>query len=142
MARVRAIHHINLRAPADTIKTLRRFYIDIVGLEEGPRPMFRSGSRGHWLYANGVDIVHLLIDESGHPLSGNASAINHIAFACDDFDAALKRLDTAGIAYEIDDVDELQQRQIYFSDPAGVGVELNFSPATDSAPETPPEDSL
>lgn len=142
MTRVHAIHHINLCAPADTIASLRRFYIDMVGLEEGPRPVFRSGSRGHWLYANGIDIVHLVIDERGQAASGNTGAFNHIAFACDDFEAALARLDAAGIAYEIDDIDELQQRQIYFSDPTGIGIELNFSPAMDPEPDAVPEDAF
>ncbi|HET7300700.1 MAG TPA: VOC family protein [Oleiagrimonas sp.] len=142
MAQVRAIHHVNLCAPVDTIETLRRFYVDIVGLEEGPRPMFRTGSRGYWLYANGIDIVHLLVDENGQPTSGNTGAFNHIAFACDDFDAARARLDAAGIAYGIDDIDELQQRQIYFNDPTGVGVELNFSPAMDAESDALFEDSL
>lgn len=134
MHRVRAIHHINLRAPFDTIESLRRFYSDIVGLEEGPRPNFRSGSRGYWLYANGIDIVHLMIDESGHSVSGNNGAFNHVAFACDDFDAAMARLDAAGIAYDIDEIDELQQRQIYFKDPTGIGIELNFSSDMDPEP--------
>lgn len=142
MARVRAIHHINLRASADIIESLRHFYIDIVGLEEGLRPMFRSGSRGYWLYANGIDIVHLVVDENGQAVSGNTSTINHIAFACDDFDATLARLDAAGIAYDIDDIDELQQRQIYFNDPTGVGIELNFSPAMDAESAAVFADSL
>ena len=48
---VRGIDHVNLRAPADLVERLRRFYTDLIGLREGPRPTPRSGSRGHWLYA-------------------------------------------------------------------------------------------
>lgn len=44
---IRGIGHVNLRAPAAMIERLRLFYIDVVDLREGARPVFRSGSRGH-----------------------------------------------------------------------------------------------
>lgn len=56
---IRGVGHVNLRAPAAMIERLRLFYIDVVGLCEGARPVFRSGSRGHWLYADDTDVVHL-----------------------------------------------------------------------------------
>lgn len=124
---VRGIGHANLRAPAAMIEQLRHFYIEVVGLSEGPRPRFRSGSRGHWLYAGETDVLHLSIAGDDAHLADSSGAFNHLAFACDDLAATRARLDAAGIPYEVDVVDERQQVQLFLRDPAGLGVELTFA---------------
>ena len=124
---VRGIGHANLRAPAAMIERLRRFYTEVVGLTEGPRPRFRSGSQGHWLYAGDSDVLHLSISHDDAPLPGFNGAFNHLAFACDDLAATRARLDAARIPYEVDVVDQLGQVQLFLSDPAGMGVELTFN---------------
>jgi catechol-2,3-dioxygenase len=126
MAGVRGLDHVNLRAPAVLIERLRRFYIDIVGLQEGPRPSFRSGSRGHWLYAGEQPLMHLSVATDGDGVPQRTGWLSHVAFACDDLAAARARLDAAQIAYEVDVVDARGQVQLFLTDPAGVGVELNF----------------
>lgn len=124
---VRGLGHANLRASAAMIEQLRRFYIEVIGLTEGPRPQFRSGSRGHWLYAGDTDVLHLSMAADDMPLSGCNGAFNHLAFACDDLAATRARLDAAGVPYEVDVVDALQQVQLFLTDPAGMGVELTFA---------------
>lgn len=124
---VRGIGHANLRAPAEVIGELRRFYVEVVGLTEGPRPQFRSGSQGHWLYAGGADVLHLSVSRDGAPLSKPNGAFNHLAFACDDLAGTRARLDAARIPYEVDVVDALGQVQLFLTDPAGMGVELTFA---------------
>jgi len=124
---VRGLGHANLRAPAPMIEQLRRFYTEVVGLREGPRPQFRSGSRGHWLYAGDTDLLHLTVARDDAPLSGCNGAFNHLAFACTDLAGARARLDAARVPYEVDVVDELEQVQLFLTDPAGMGVELTFA---------------
>ncbi len=126
MAGVRALDHVNLRAPAALIERLRRFYTDIVGLQEGPRPSFRSGSRGHWLYAGEQPLMHLSISADGDGSPQRSGWLSHFAFACDDLAGTRARLDAAGIPYQVDIVDSLGQVQLFLTDPAGLGVELNF----------------
>lgn len=121
------IGHINLRASAEMIERLRRFYTDIVGLREGPRPAFRSGSHGHWLYAGDIDVLHLSIRDGGQDIPRDTGAFSHMAFACDDLAATRARLDAAGIRYETDFVDERHQVQLFLTDPAGIGVEFTFA---------------
>ena len=121
------IGHVNLRATAETIERLRRFYVDIVGLREGPRPVFRSGSRGYWLYTGDVAAVHLTIARDAGAISQPDGVFNHLAFDCDNLAVTRARLEAAGIAYETDVVDELHQVQLFLSDPAGIGVELTFT---------------
>ncbi|HET7925130.1 MAG TPA: VOC family protein [Rhodanobacteraceae bacterium] len=123
MSAVVGIAHVNFRGAAPMIERLRAFYRDVIGLDEGPRPPFRS--QGHWLYANGEDVVHLTVD-AARAAAPFAGALDHIALAIDDLAAALARLDAAGVAYELDAVPG-GAAQVFFRDPAGVGVELNFA---------------
>lgn len=126
---VSGLGHVNFRAPAAMIERLRRFYVDVVGLREGPRPAFRSGSRGHWLYAGDTDVMHLTIAGDNEPASANQSCLNHLAFDCNELDATRARLDAAHIPHTTDIVDELDQVQLFLTDPAGLGVELTFTAA-------------
>jgi len=123
---VRGLAHANLRAPEAMIERLRRFYIDIVGLRQGPRPSFRSGSRGYWLYAGDTDVLHLTIAGPGDAAPQPTGTLNHLAFACTDLAAARARLDAAGLVYEVDLVDTLDQVQLFLTDPCGLAIELNF----------------
>jgi hypothetical protein len=42
----------------------------------------------------------------------------------------VERLERAGVAYELDEVASLGQVQLFLRDPAGVGLELNFTGET------------
>lgn len=127
MTGVRGLAHANIRAPEAMIERLRRFYIDVVGLREGPRPAFRSGSRGHWLYAGEADVLHLTIAGPGDALPARTGHVSHLAFACTDLATTRARLDEAGVAHGIDGVDELDQVQLFLTDPCGLKIELNFT---------------
>jgi catechol 2,3-dioxygenase-like lactoylglutathione lyase family enzyme len=124
---VRGIGHINLRAPAETIERLRRFYTDVIGLREGARPTFRSGSRGYWLYAGDVAALHLTIARDGGASAQPTGVFNHLAFDCDDLETTCARLNAAGVEYQTDVVDELHQTQLFLTDPVGIGIELTFT---------------
>ena len=124
---VTGFSHYNLRAARGLLDELRDFYCDVVGLEIGQRPPFRSF--GYWLYAGGYPILHL--SEAGpgenrpvQPLG----TFDHAAFRCigqAQFEEELKR---RGIPYRLAVVPATQQVQIFLTDPAGNGVELNFAP--------------
>lgn len=123
---VSGLNHYNLRAPRELLDRLKAFYCDVVGLQEGPRPPFRSD--GHWLYAGDRDVLHLTVaaaDESR--ATGVATTFDHVAFTCADFAVTLARLEALGIEFEADEVASLTQKQLFLSDPAGNGIELNFA---------------
>ena len=52
---IRVIDHVNIAT--ENLEKTRDFFVDALGLEDGPRPDF--GVPGHWLYADGRAIVHL-----------------------------------------------------------------------------------
>ena len=125
---VRSFSHYNLRAPRELLEQLRAFYVEVVGLEVGHRPGFRSF--GYWLYAGEQAVLHLSEasgDEARVP--GAPGTFNHAAFNCigrQEFEARLARL---GIGYEVAQVPQTGQVQLFFDDPAGNGVELTFTGA-------------
>jgi catechol 2,3-dioxygenase-like lactoylglutathione lyase family enzyme len=119
------LDHYNIRAPSPLLEELRDFYVATVGLRVGPRPLFRSF--GYWLYAGDKDVLHLSRTRAGETREvGAVPTFDHVAFACENFEAMRAALIAAGIAYTIDDVPLTGRRQVFFRDPAGNGVELNF----------------
>jgi glyoxylase I family protein len=124
---IQSIDHYNLRAAEEVIERLKDFYQDVLGLQIGPRPAFTTN--GYWLYANSLPIVHLSVMRSGeHHPPNVANTLDHIALTCTDFDGMVASLDSHSIRYTVDQVPGLGHRQIFFADPAGNGVELNFVP--------------
>ena len=121
---IRAIDHVNIRAPADDIARLRQFYCDVIGLSEGWRPGFES--RGHWLYAGAHPLVHLVECEAGQ--EAGAGSVDHISFRSDDLDGFVEKLRERGVEYRATVVPTLNQRQLLIRDPLGVGVEITADP--------------
>lgn len=126
------LDHINVRAPEDMIERLRAFYCEVIGLREGMRPPFRS--RGYWLYAGDRDLLHLTIAPADAAVAGAAATpaartgwVDHVALRGTDRTESIRRLDAAGVDYEIEEVPMTGQVQIFLTDPAGLGIELNFA---------------
>ena len=129
---VAGLGHVNLRAPRALLETLRRFYVEVIGLEEGPRPPFRS--HGHWLYAGGRDVLHLTEAAADEiRATGITTTLDHVAFRCTDPEAMQARLRRHGIDYALETVPAAAQMQLFLRDPAGNGIELNFALGAQSA---------
>ncbi len=138
------IDHYAIRT-AD-LEPTRDFFVDVVGLEDGPRPDF--GFPGHWLYCNGVAVVHLIYfdrDSDGSErfdgIMGNRSAystdgtgsIDHVAFRASDLEGFRERLKSKNIPMRERDVPDIDVHQVFLEDPNGVTIELNFSGAVSQA---------
>ncbi|MEB0013551.1 diguanylate cyclase [Glaciimonas sp. Gout2] len=134
------LNHYNLRAPHDLMMILRDFYCDVVGLEEGARPAFNSV--GFWLYAGGRPILHLsqamneiaseaVQEVPSDALLGDAkntrpNTFDHVAFTCINQAEMRARLALHQVVYKVALVQITRQTQLFFKDPAGNGIELNF----------------
>jgi catechol-2,3-dioxygenase len=122
---VTALHHYNLRAPRAVLEELRAFYCEVIGLAVGPRPPFSSF--GYWLYAGTHAVLHL--SDSGAastPALEVRSTFDHAAFSCTQPEAFEARLGSLGVPYRRAYVPQTRQLQLFLTDPAGNGVELNF----------------
>jgi glyoxylase I family protein len=122
---VRGFDHYNLRADRAVLDELHDFYPDVVGLSDGDRPPFRRF--GYWLYSGDKAVLHLSLTDDGEQRSRVAvNTFSHAAFNCTgraEFETRLKRL---GIPYRTAQVPLLNLSQLFFHDPAGNGVELQF----------------
>jgi len=119
-------NHYNLRAERLMMEQLKVFYRDVVGLQIGERPQLTSF--GYWLYAGNKDVLHLSEAKSEEKRKENvATTFDHVAFTATDYDATIARLEKLTIKYRVREINDAGQKQIFFSDPAGNGIELNFS---------------
>jgi catechol 2,3-dioxygenase-like lactoylglutathione lyase family enzyme len=123
---------------SDDMDATRDFYRDALGLEVGERPPLEFP--GYWLYAAGVPCVHVADREAytahsastGIPASPPATgtgAVDHLAFAGDDYDEVAGRLERSGVEAKSNTVPAIGMRQLFFSDPNGVKIEINVMPS-------------
>lgn len=124
-----ALGHYNLRGDRATLDVLRDFYVTYVGLEVGPRPLKNFG---YWLYAGGRDVLHLSENRPGEVRQRELkTGFDHVAFTCTALPVMLAKLEAAGIVYRHVVVQAAAgfstQQQVFFSDPCGNGIELNFA---------------
>jgi len=123
---VTGFSHFNLRASRPVLEALREFYVDLIGLEIGQRPASRRF--GYWLYAGPRDLLHLTeADADEHRAMNVVGTLDHIAFACSGRAAFEARLRERGVSYRVADNTQGGPRQLFLSDPAGNGIELNFA---------------
>jgi catechol 2,3-dioxygenase-like lactoylglutathione lyase family enzyme len=121
-AAVRAtqINHVSIAAL--DLETSTRFYEDLFAMERIPTPTFESPVQ--WLRVGDMQL-HLFLAE------GPAPVRHHLGMTVDDFDAAYRAVK----AYASDtwgwQLVELPSRQVqlYFRDPAGNLIELNWRDA-------------
>ena len=134
---VRGVDHINIGT--HQLEETVAFFRDAIGLTIGWRPNFGMG--GAWLYAGDTAVVHL-VDLAEAKLPSDKAALDHFAFRIDDYDAAIARLDAAGVKYRAIEVPDAPIRQVFLRDPNGVNIELNYrTAATSPAAQTASADA-
>ena len=97
------------------------FYTEIVGLTDGPRPPFSFP--GAWLYCGDRPVVHLI---GGRPPAHGTGPIDHVAFRAEGLAGQIAILRRHGIRFREQEVPKASLRQVFFEDPDGVTIELNF----------------
>jgi catechol 2,3-dioxygenase-like lactoylglutathione lyase family enzyme len=113
----------------DDVDNTVRFYGELLGLEPGPRPKLKFP--GAWLYAGGQPILHVV---GGRPASElKPGVIDHMAFSGKDLAATLSALEDHGVEYDCRQQAGTGLWQVFFFDPNGAKVELDF-PASERVP--------
>ncbi len=120
-------YNVSTRCLRETV----RFYVDVLGFEEGDRPPFRFP--GAWLYSAGEPVLHLNdISASDEEPARGSGVIDHVAFRSEGFDAMRAHLAALEVEHTVHQVPGRPRRQIFLRDPNGVEIELNFPvPDTD-----------
>jgi catechol 2,3-dioxygenase-like lactoylglutathione lyase family enzyme len=124
MSVVRRMDHFTI--VTDQPEKTKEFYAGL-GLHPGARPNFAVN--GFWLYASeGKPILHV-IEVKTMP-SPRRGALDHMAFRGEDMAATLAWLRERGIEYRLTRAPEpFLTWQLFFPDPNGVEVEIDFDPA-------------
>ncbi|HEY0297302.1 MAG TPA: VOC family protein [Bordetella sp.] len=125
---VQRIDHINL-STSDLDRT-RRFYKEILGLEDGPRPPFQR--KGAWMYLDGRPVIHLSTGRT--PLTRSSDSFDHVAFYCRELSVFRERLRLHALHYEAYRVPAQNMYQLFFRDPDGTEIELIFDLSEDPSP--------
>lgn len=134
---IRKLAHFSIRTPS--VEQSVQFYVDILGLKVGYRPPLDFP--GAWLYQGNDEadygVVHLIgtggdegaltayLGEKAQTADGTG-ALDHLAFLADDMDGFQRRLERHKIAYRSRTLPGLGLRQLFFRDPSGLTIEMNF----------------
>ncbi len=119
---VTAMNHFTVLT--DDVGVTVAFYRDLLGLAEGPRPPL--GFPGAWLYTGNQAVLHVVGGRQRSEL--RAGVIDHMAFSASGLRDAIATLDAKGIAYQCRQQVGSGVWQVFFHDPNGAKVELDFAP--------------
>jgi catechol 2,3-dioxygenase-like lactoylglutathione lyase family enzyme len=127
---------------ADDIDATRDWYARVLGMHPGPHPDF--GFPVHWMYLGEVDVVHIgpsarAASENQKKYLGRTSgrsapeegtgAIDHIAFRATGLRAMMDHLEKEKIAFSRRRANGQALFQLFFYDPNGIKIELNYDAA-------------
>lgn len=118
------LHHVSILVTDND--AAKRFYGDVLGLREVSRPAFRF--RGAWYELDDGSQIHLIESTHGKTLRHTQqidSGDGHYALRVADFDAAVERLQAAGVEVSVRRENLTPWMQAYCVDPSGNVIELN-----------------
>ena len=133
-------HIEHILVAADDIDATRDWYARVLGMKSGPHPDF--GFPVHWMYLGERDVVHIgpsakvageiqkkYLGRTSQGTEQGTGAIDHLAFRATGLRQMLQHLRAEGIHF-------LQRRangqalfQLFFHDPNGIKIELNYDAA-------------
>jgi catechol 2,3-dioxygenase-like lactoylglutathione lyase family enzyme len=117
-----------------------RFYRDVIGLAEAPRPAF--GYPGAWLAVptpGGEALIHIYaggpaMGATGHAPSGTG-AVDHVSLTARGYGAFRERFRAHGLPFREFVVPGKALWQLFVFDPSGVQLELTFDAAAETGAE-------
>jgi catechol 2,3-dioxygenase-like lactoylglutathione lyase family enzyme len=135
---MRVSHIEHFLVAADDIDATRDWYARVLGMQSGPHPDF--GFPVHWMYVNGVDVVHIgpsakqageiqrrYLGRTSQQLEEGTGAIDHIAFRATGLRAMLEHLKREKVAFSQRRANGQALFQLFLYDPNGIKIELNYA---------------
>ncbi|MDX2169605.1 MAG: VOC family protein [Deltaproteobacteria bacterium] len=114
---IRGLDHVNLTVPRPVEAAARRFYGEILGLRELPKPVELRGRGGAW-FTTGAVQVHVSLDDAP------PGSRRHLCFTVADLGAARAGFLAAGVSIEEDEQPLPGWPRFYVRDPGGNRVEI------------------
>ena len=128
------LNHYFVRAK--DLERSKRFYCEVLGFEEMPRPTFPFP--GYWLGVNGKIQVHMgphgipnsdvyYLGTTPRSATDNAGIVDHIAFLATEPENFAKRFAEVGLKTRKRYLPEFRLFQMFVQDRDGLTIELNFA---------------
>ena len=130
-------HIEHILVAADDIDATRDWYARVLGMRSGPHPDF--GFPVHWMYIGEVDAVHIgpsakaagarqkeYLGRTSHDAGAGTGALGHIAFRATGLRKMIDHLEKEKIAFTQRRANGQALIQLFFYDPNGIKIELNF----------------
>jgi catechol-2,3-dioxygenase len=126
---IKKLDHFNIVANEADIERVKKFYTELLGFTDGPRPA--NPFSGAWLYRGEFPLIHLSVlqgpDLQQPGLDDTTTGcVHHIAFDCEGLEEFKALLDKNKIAYQHTGVPQWNIEQLFLHDPSGTRIELNF----------------
>ena len=125
---------------SDDIDATRDWYARVLGMKPGPHPEF--GFPVHWMYLGEVDVVHIgpsakkagenqkrYLGRTSQDSGAGTGALDHIAFRATGLRGMLEVLGREKIPFTKRRANGQALFQLFFYDPNGVKIELNYAAA-------------
>tara|TARA_R110000868_G_scaffold37022_5_gene131004 strand:- start:1084 stop:1521 length:438 start_codon:yes stop_codon:yes gene_type:complete len=141
---IHALAHVSIRT--HDLDASEFFYVELMGFRRGTRPPFNFP--GRWIYfgddESNFGVVHLIgmdhtdkkaadkyLGSRSPEMTEGSGVIDHIAFNATGWQEMRARLCKRRVAYEERTVPDLGLHQVFFADPSGIVIELNY-PASEA----------
>lgn len=125
------LDHVTIRTR--DIEVARDFFVNVFDMTPGDRPELIRRIPGCWLYSGQQPLVHI-IGSFGNGYDHSAEAIDHVGFRLTGYAAFRAKLDRLGIHYSTMDLDDVQERRLFFRAPGGPLIEVVFAEPIPSVP--------
>jgi catechol 2,3-dioxygenase-like lactoylglutathione lyase family enzyme len=125
---------------ADDIDATRDWYSRVLGMRSGPHPDF--GFPVHWMYIGDTDVVHIgpsaraasenqkkYLGRTSQDTGAGTGAIDHIAFRASGLREMMRHLQEEKIQFTQRRANGQALFQLFFYDPNGIKIELNYDAA-------------
>jgi catechol 2,3-dioxygenase-like lactoylglutathione lyase family enzyme len=125
---------------ADDIDATRDWYARVLGMRSGPHPEFSFPV--HWMYLGDVDVVHIgpsakhasenqkkYLGRTSQASGAGTGAVDHIAFRATGLHQMIHHLKDQKIEFQQRRANGQALYQLFFLDPNGIKIELNFDGA-------------
>ena len=125
---------------ADDIDATRDWYARVLGMTSGPHPDF--GFPVHWMYIGESDVVHIgpsarmagdnqkkYLGRTSQQSEQGTGAIDHIAFRATGLRQMMEHLRRQGVEFRQRRANGQALFQLFFYDPNGIKIELNYAAA-------------
>ena len=136
-----AVSHIeHILVVADDIDATRDWYARVLGMQSGPHPDF--GFPVHWMYLGERDVVHIgpsaksageiqkkYLGRTSQGTEQGTGAIDHLAFRATGLREMLLHLRKQGVSFSQRRANGQALFQLFFHDPNGIKIELNYAAA-------------